>query len=427
MTMTHATHESPRRGWVLYDSGCSLCTSAIRRLEGALRPRGFGVAPLQSPWVCERLGTPAGEQPEEMKVVTADGRILGGADAIIHLARYIWWAWPLFALSQIPGMKGPAAQAYRWVAANRHCLSGTCRRAPVASRLQVVLTQFSRWAPLVGLPLLVIACRGEMPAWALMWLLAFAIYAGCKWLTWHAARDAARAATRGRNMGYLLAWPGMDARRFLDSLKTTRPCSRREIAESCIQMLCGALLLWGAARLLPATWPLGQGWLGMIGLLLLLHFGLFALLATAWRAGGVAADPIMNAPLRATSLGDFWANRWNRGFHRLAYDFVYRPAVRRIGPHPAMLLAFLASGVVHDLVISLPAGGGFGLPTAYFIMQGLGVLIERSAVGRRAGLRRGVRGRCFTLIVTTVPAAMVFHPAFVLNVMRPFMIAIGAL
>src|SRR5262249_45019933 len=51
------------------------------------------------------------------------------------------------------------------------------------------------------------------PPWALMWALAFAIYAGCKWLTWR--QTPAPDAPKWRHVGYLLAWPGMDADAFL--------------------------------------------------------------------------------------------------------------------------------------------------------------------------------------------------------------------
>ena len=53
------------------------------------------------------------------------------------------------------------------------------------------------YAPLVILPPAVaIACPRQWPRWALMWSVAAAIFAGCKWLTW---REAIR-----RNGGALL-------------------------------------------------------------------------------------------------------------------------------------------------------------------------------------------------------------------------------
>jgi hypothetical protein len=65
------------------------------------------------------------------------------------------------------------------------------------------------------------------------------------------------------------------------------------------------------------------------------------------------------------------------------------------------------------------------LPTAYFILQGLAVLFERSRIGRRVGLGRGVRGWLFTLACTAGPAFWLFHPFFVRNVILPMLQAFG--
>jgi alginate O-acetyltransferase complex protein AlgI len=85
------------------------------------------------------------------------------------------------------------------------------------------------------------------------------------------------------------------------------------------------------------------------------------------------------------------------------------------------------SGIIHDLIISLPARAGFGLPTAYFLFQGLAVLAERSAIGRRNGLGKGFRGWLFTVSCAGGPAFWLFHPQFIHHVMLPMLRAIGAL
>jgi hypothetical protein len=51
-----------------------------------------------------------------------------------------------------------------------------------------------------------------------MWMLASSIYAGCKWLTWR--RTPVRAPI-WQHMGYLLAWPGLDAAAFMRKPGTT--------------------------------------------------------------------------------------------------------------------------------------------------------------------------------------------------------------
>ena len=52
--------------------------------------------------------------------------------------------------------------------------------APMQNRLRswIVLT------PLILLPVIVLALRAKLFSWIFMWLLAAAIFAGCKWLTW---------------------------------------------------------------------------------------------------------------------------------------------------------------------------------------------------------------------------------------------------
>jgi D-alanyl-lipoteichoic acid acyltransferase DltB (MBOAT superfamily) len=135
----------------------------------------------------------------------------------------------------------------------------------------------------------------------------------------------------------------------------------------------------------------------------------------------------MQAPMRATSLADFWGRRWNLGFRQLTHGLVFWPIRKRFGTAAATLAAFIGSGLVHDLVISCPAGGGYGLPTAYFLFQGIGVLVERSKAGTRVGIGHGFRGWLFTLLCTGGPAFWLFHPPFVRNVILPFFAWIGRL
>ena len=40
---------------------------------------------------------------DEMRVRLEDGAVFGGASAVMAIARHIWWAWPLWALSRLPG------------------------------------------------------------------------------------------------------------------------------------------------------------------------------------------------------------------------------------------------------------------------------------------------------------------------------------
>jgi predicted DCC family thiol-disulfide oxidoreductase YuxK len=124
--MTDSKGRKARSGWIFFDGDCAFCMSIARRLRPVLEPRGFGIATLQDPRVREQLSLPEQELLAELRLLTHDGRQFGGADAIVYLARQVWWAWPLWTLAQVPGMRGALRFAYRWIAVRRHCLSGVC-------------------------------------------------------------------------------------------------------------------------------------------------------------------------------------------------------------------------------------------------------------------------------------------------------------
>jgi predicted DCC family thiol-disulfide oxidoreductase YuxK len=118
--------QAPPRGWVLYDADCGFCTRWAWRLARFVGPRGFHLAPLQAPWVRQKLALSESELLHEMRVLTADDALYGGADAFLFLARQIWWALPFAALAWIPGVMPLARASYRWIASHRHAISSTC-------------------------------------------------------------------------------------------------------------------------------------------------------------------------------------------------------------------------------------------------------------------------------------------------------------
>ena len=125
---TETPDSESRNGWVLYDGDCSMCVRLAGRFASILRRHGFDLAPLQSPWVRSRLGSLACEPLDEMFVLSSSGDVIGGADAVVFLARGIWWAWPLYAITKLPGLMWLLAHLYRWVARNRNCFDGRCVR-----------------------------------------------------------------------------------------------------------------------------------------------------------------------------------------------------------------------------------------------------------------------------------------------------------
>lgn len=399
----------PEFGTLFYDGTCRFCTDGVMRLRGWLEKRGVEIQPFD---VSEGEVT-----PDEMRLRCADGREFGGADAALVVIGARWWGKPVEWIGRLPGIFHLLAAGYRWVAGRRHCIGGACelktaatpRRKriplPIGWGVMLLLTLLAGWA---GLALV-------LENWLRMWVLAVAMWLGFKTLA--LATTAADGWPNG-GLGWLgfAMWPGMDVAAFA---RRGRP---RVYAESegrvalvaVLRVALGAaLVLWLAARL---TDPVAIGWCGMIGLVLILHFGLFDLLALFWRRVGFDVERLMNAPWRARSLADFWGGRWNRAFSHVANRALFRPMTKRFGLVWGTLAGFLLSGVVHEVVISVPARGGYGLPTMYFLMQGLGVLLER-----KLGWRGDWRGRVLMTVVLIGPAFWLFHPQFMTAVVEPML------
>ena len=300
-------------------------------------------------------------------------------------------------------------------------------RAESAPRTAPTMPWWQGWLPLAVLPpLVLLLAPAAWPRWAVMWTLAFAIWCGCKWLTWR--RTPVPGAPAWQHAAYLLLWPGLDPAAFLSPRPSAavRPPTPREWLFGAAKLLAGLVLLYGVARLVPAEYPYLVGWVGMVGTILALHFGSFHLLSCFWRSLGINARPLMHAPLTSVSLGEFWGRRWNTAFRDLTHRFLFRPLTARLGARGAVFAGFAFSGIVHDAVISLPAGGGYGGPSLFFVLQALGILAERSRAGRRLGLGKGRLGWLFTMLLLVLPAPLLFHPPFVEGIVVPFLHAVGA-
>jgi hypothetical protein len=279
------------------------------------------------------------------------------------------------------------------------------------------------WLPLLTFVTLTLLIHQLLEPWQLMWLLAFSMYAGFKW--WTLFRTARRARWQ-RRAGYLLLWPGMNAAEFLHGRVEDRP-KRPEWMTALFKTMLGAGLVFGVARMFAQASDLGAAWIAGAGYVLFLHCGVFHLLALIWRNAGVDARRVMNSPLRATSLAELWGVRWNTAFSDLGKEFVIRPLSARLGAGGAMLLTFFISGLMHELLISVPVNAGYGLPTAYFTLQGVVMALQRTQYGRVLRFNHQLANWAFVFVIAAGPAYWLFHPAFMRGVFLPFLKMIGAM
>ncbi len=114
-----------------------------------------------------------------------------------------------------------------------------------------------------------------------------------------------------------------------------------------------------------------------VPLSLAFHYGLLRLLTAFWRMQGIAVRPLFRNPLVCRGLDDFWSRRWNLSFSQMMARTVQRPVTKQFSKRMGVFAVFVVSGLLHELAITLPVQSGYGLPTLYFTMHGLVVLIEK--------------------------------------------------
>ena len=264
-------------------------------------------------------------------------------------------------------------------------------------------------------------CRDE-PAGLRMLAVIAALLLGMKAVVTVESRGAGEAALSPlRWLAFASLWPGMRPGIFRalggPAVKGVWPVLRSGLIDLALgaALLALAALVWhlgrpllsdGHARLLATV-------LLLPALSLMLHFGLFNVVGGLWRQLGVDARPLFRAPLAARSLGDFWGRRWNLAFSEMTAIGIYRPVAGLAGKGPATVAAFLASGALHELAISVPVLAGFGGPLAYFLLHGVLVLIERALERRGWGVTKwGPASHVWVLAWLALPLPILFHRPF---------------
>ena len=121
--------DSPE-GWVLYDETCGVCSRWVPFWAPTLARLGLTVTPQQAPWVVSRLGISPDAVLKDIVLLFNDGRQLVGADVYRYVMRNIWWAYPLYVLSIIPGLRQLFDLGYRLFADNRLRISAACGLRP---------------------------------------------------------------------------------------------------------------------------------------------------------------------------------------------------------------------------------------------------------------------------------------------------------
>lgn len=225
---------------------------------------------------------------------------------------------------------------------------------------------------------------------------------------------AALYARRGTNAGawllpYLAPWPGVDPEPFQRKESSSEDEPKR-FAAGWGRMWIGAVLFSAVVYFSPALASWAVGTLAILAVLVMVHLGFSDMLTAVYRLFGWKVDPAFDEPWKAKSLLELWSRRWNRPFVEMNQLLLIPWANRVIGRRRSWIIAFVASGVLHEMAITYPAGGGYGLPLSYFLIQAALIAVER---------RYSIRGSWWALLAFIIPVPLLFPPVFLDGVIAP--------
>jgi len=253
---------------------------------------------------------------------------------------------------------------------------------------------------------------GQPPGFRMLIVIAGLLYAMKAVVSVEAGAHDGMRLPPLRWLAFATLWPGMRPGLFVH-LEPPRSGAWPLLARGLGHVAFGASLVLLARLVWNATGSAMLATAALLpGLSLLLHFGVFGVLAALWRRAGADCGPLFRAPLRSTSLGEFWSRRWNLAFSEMTALVVYRPVSVAVGRRTGLLAAFVLSGLLHEVAISLPVGAGFGGPLLYFAIHGVLTLVER---------QRGPFGRVATMASLALPLPLLFHAPFLRGVVWPLL------
>ena len=220
-------------------------------------------------------------------------------------------------------------------------------------------------------------------------------------------------------------WAGMRALPFATLGGKALPGAGQLIWFGISRLMFGGLLIMGGHELVWLQLNAGithvlVSMILLIGLSLILHFGMLSISAGIWRLSGANTYLLFRQPAKALSLTEFWGKRWNLAFSEMTAIAIFRPLRDKLGKPAALMIAFSFSGILHELALSLPVNSGYGLPTLYFILQGGLVLLEKWLKDHNFNfLQNKLIAKIWLFFWLVAPAPLLFHTQFIRQIVWP--------
>ncbi len=310
----------------------------------------------------------------------------------------------------------------------------------------VVWSRIVCWGITVGAVLGTHLLSTQEPAGTRMLLIIIALLWSMKAVVMNEARigKSGFRLTPFQWLAFAIGWPGMRPSLFAGVPGPALKNTRSYIQRGCIRLTIG-LVLFAAAYLVWHQWALPQAannenapklltllpsvgsayqivtsFLLMLAFSLSIHFGIFNIVTGCWRSVGAKCNALFVAPLHSRTLSEFWGRRWNLAFSEMTTWGVFRPLKKVVGKGPATFCAFLFSGLLHELAISVPVQAGYGLPLIYFGLHGAAMLLESHWLSKTAWFNdHAWWPRVWTICWIILPLPILFHGPFLAGCLWP--------
>ncbi len=193
-------------------------------------------------------------------------------------------------------------------------------------------------------------------------------------LIWQISEGAKFQSSLGL-LAFVFAWPGISVVGFTER-KEVDPTTGSRFLESWLTFIVGVGILF-VVSLIGRGESTVLNYVALVSILLIVHLGLVEVIADGIRLMGFTPRSLFDRPYLSSSLRDFWSIRWNRAFVDMNKIFLLGPLRDKIPTAVLTFSIFAVSGILHELGISYADGASWGSPLIYFVIQGVGMEIEK--------------------------------------------------
>jgi predicted DCC family thiol-disulfide oxidoreductase YuxK len=112
---------------IVFDDSCQFCQRQIKKIKSMDPDNQFEYVPRSCPDLTIRFPVLKEMNFDSgMRLITTEGNVYVGADAIHQIAKHLPSTKPFAWLYQLPVIKQVCRLVYKWIADNRQKLAGQC-------------------------------------------------------------------------------------------------------------------------------------------------------------------------------------------------------------------------------------------------------------------------------------------------------------